>query len=132
MNAFDYIIGSFLILAAIALVALVLMQEGKSKNLSGAIAGGAQTFFGKDKGKKINKTLSRVTTVLAIAFVVTVLTLYLAIPYAFKIPMSFVRNLDNGATTTVTTPAATDPTTTPENTSDNTTGEPEGEPGGEE
>ena len=40
-------IGIVLILAAIFLVVAVLMQSGKSHNLSGTIAGGAETFFGK-------------------------------------------------------------------------------------
>ncbi len=71
------IIGIILILAALFLVVSVLMQSGKSHNLSGTIAGGAETFFGKTKGSDINKKLSKVTTVIAIIFVVLVLVSYL-------------------------------------------------------
>ena len=39
------------LIVAIALIAIVLMQSGKSAGLSGSIAGGAETFFGKNKGK---------------------------------------------------------------------------------
>ena len=70
-------IGIFLIIAAVFLVVAVLMQSGKSKNLSGAIAGGADTFFGKSKEKTKEHELSKATTIVAIVFVVLVLVSYL-------------------------------------------------------
>lgn len=70
-------IGIVLIIAAVFLVVSVLMQSGKSHNLSGTIAGGAETFFGKTKGSTIDKKLSKLTTVVAIVFVVLVLVSYL-------------------------------------------------------
>ena len=69
-------IGILLILAAIFLVVAVLMQSGKSHNLSGTIAGGAETFFGKSKATTIDKKLSKLTTIVAIVFVVLVLVSY--------------------------------------------------------
>ena len=71
------VIGIILIVAAIALVIAVLMQDGKSHNLSGAIAGGSETFFGKSKAASINKKLSVLTTVVAIVFSLLVLVSYL-------------------------------------------------------
>lgn len=70
-------IGIVLILAAIFLVVAVLMQSGKSHNLSGTIAGGAETFFGKSKASTMDKKLSKLTTIVAIVFVVLVLVAYL-------------------------------------------------------
>lgn len=70
-------IGIVLILAALFLVVSVLMQSGKSHNLSGTIAGGAETFFGKSKGSTIDKKLSKLTTIVAVVFVVLVLVSYL-------------------------------------------------------
>ena len=71
-------IGIILIVAAVFLVGAVLMQSGKANNrLSGAIAGGAETFFGKTKGSTIDKKLSKATTIVAIVFVVRVLVSYL-------------------------------------------------------
>ena len=71
-------IGIILIIAAVFLVGAVLMQSGKANNkLSGAIAGGAETFFGKTKGSTIDKKLSKATTIVAIVFVVLVLVSYL-------------------------------------------------------
>lgn len=76
-------IGIILIVAAVFLVVAVLMQSGKSHNLSGAIAGGAETFFGKSKGSTIDKKLSKVTTVVAILFALLVLVSYLIQDVAF-------------------------------------------------
>ena len=70
-------IGIVLIIAAVFLVAAVLMQSGKSHNLSGTIAGGAETFFGKTKGFTMDKKLSKLTTIVAVVFVALVLVSYL-------------------------------------------------------
>ena len=76
MSTIEIIFGVVILVFALFLVIAVLMQHGKSKNLSGTIAGGAETFFGKEKGKTIDKVLSTVTTVVAIIFVIAVLVLY--------------------------------------------------------
>lgn len=70
------VIGVLLIITAVFLVVAVLMQQGKSHNLSGAIAGGAETFFGKEKGSTMNNKLSKLTTVVAIVFALLVLVSY--------------------------------------------------------
>ena len=70
-------IGIILIIAAVFLVVAVLMQSSKSHNLSGTIAGGAETFFGKTKGSTLDKKLSKVTAVVAIIFCLLVLISYL-------------------------------------------------------
>ena len=59
-----------LIVLGVILVIAVLMQHGKSYGLSGTIAGGAETFFGKEKGKRIDKVLSRATTVIGALFMI--------------------------------------------------------------
>ena len=76
----EVVFGIVLLFFALFLVIAVLMQHGKTKNLSGTIAGGAETFFGKEKGKTIDKILSTVTTVVAVIFVVAVLVLYIIVP----------------------------------------------------
>ncbi len=67
------------ILISIAIIAIVLLQSGRSAGISGAIAGGAETFFGKNKGRTINARLGKFTGIAAILFLVTsiVLTLLL-------------------------------------------------------
>jgi preprotein translocase subunit SecG len=58
---------------SIALIASVILQSGKSAGLSGAIAGGAETFFGKKKG--MDELLGKVTAVVALLFGVSSLLL---------------------------------------------------------
>lgn len=67
------------IFVCLALILIVLLQSGKSAGLSGSIAGGAETFFGKNKGRTLDGILSKWTTVAAIIFVVTsvILALFL-------------------------------------------------------
>ena len=70
---YEILLGVILIITSIALVAIVLMQEGRSDGLSGAIAGGAETFFGKNKGRTMEQKLVKITKFLAIAFFVLTL-----------------------------------------------------------
>ena len=69
-----------LVIMAIVIVGLVLMQSGKSHGLSGTIAGGAETFFGKDKAKGADKLLNKITTILVIVFALILIVLYLVQP----------------------------------------------------
>ncbi|MBE6631883.1 MAG: preprotein translocase subunit SecG [Ruminococcaceae bacterium] len=73
----ELIIGIALLIMAVFLIVAVLFQSGKSHGLSGSIAGGAETFFGKEKAKTTDKILSKLTTVVAIVFVVVVLFAYI-------------------------------------------------------
>lgn len=73
MAAYEIILGVVLIITSILLVAIVLFQEGRSAGLSGAIAGGAETFLGKNKGKTIEQKLVKITKVLAGVFFVLAL-----------------------------------------------------------
>ena len=67
------VFGVILIISALALVVSVLLQGGKNKSLSSAIAGGSDTYYGKNKAKTIDKKLSVITTIVAIVFAVVVL-----------------------------------------------------------
>lgn len=58
------------ILVCIALAVVVLMQEGKSAGLTGAISGMADTYWGKNKGRSMEGTLERTTAILATVFIV--------------------------------------------------------------
>ena len=75
----ETLIGILLIIMAVFLVVSVLMQSSKNHRLSGTIAGGAETFFGKQKGRSIDAILSKVTTVVAIVFVVLVVVFYVMV-----------------------------------------------------
>ncbi|MBQ7378571.1 MAG: preprotein translocase subunit SecG [Clostridia bacterium] len=68
-----------LMILSVSLVVAVLMQSSKDHKLSGAIAGGADTFFGKTKGNDMDKLFSKLTIIGSILFVVIVVALYVLI-----------------------------------------------------
>ncbi|KON86386.1 preprotein translocase subunit SecG [Sporosarcina globispora] len=71
---------TLLVIVSIGLIVVVLLQSGKSAGLSGAISGGAEQLFGKQKARGIDLILHRVTIVLSVLFfVLTVLVSYFAI-----------------------------------------------------
>ncbi len=78
MNVFAIVLGVVDIIVCISLVLLVVFQEGNDKGM-GVIGGGADTFFGKEKGRTIDKKLKRFTSLLAILFAVITVVLYLII-----------------------------------------------------
>ena len=63
------------VLAALFLTFVVLAQSGKSAGLSGAIAGGADTFLSKNKAKSVDAKLAKMTKWVAILWVVLTLAL---------------------------------------------------------
>ncbi len=73
----DIAFGVILLVLSVALIALVLFQSGKDKKLSGTIAGGAETFFGKSKANDYNKTLSIVTAIVSVVFAITAFAAFL-------------------------------------------------------
>lgn len=77
MSAIQIIVSLFHILFSLSIIVIVLLQSGKSAGLSGAIAGGAETFFGKNKGRTIDALLSKYTSAAAILFLVTSVLLYI-------------------------------------------------------
>ena len=115
-------IGIILIISAVFLVVAVLMQHGKDHNLSGTIAGGAETFFGKSKASTWDKRLSKLTTVVAIVF-----TLLVLISYLMQDTTNFNSyfNGSNTATTETTADTTEGETTDGETTADTTDGEAE-------
>jgi preprotein translocase subunit SecG len=76
MEAVAIILAVIDILVCIGLVLLVVFQEGNSKGL-GIIGGGAETFFGKSKGRSIDAILKKLTSVAALVFAILTIILYL-------------------------------------------------------
>ncbi|MFD1957033.1 preprotein translocase subunit SecG [Paenibacillus thailandensis] len=62
-----------LIIFALGLIAVVLLQKGKSAGLSGAISGGAEHLFGKTKARGLELFLQRLTIGLAFGFFILAL-----------------------------------------------------------
>ena len=63
------------VLCGLAVIAVVMLQSGKSAGLSGAIAGGADTFLSKNKAKSVDAKLAKMTKWVAILWVVLTLVL---------------------------------------------------------
>ncbi len=77
MNTAMLIVSIVMVVLAVILVAVVLLQSGKTAGISGAIGGGADTFLAKNKARTLDAKLARSTKWIAVAFLV--LSLVLAI-----------------------------------------------------
>lgn len=82
MHWSQIVIGVLLILLSVFLIIVVLLQESHSAGLSGAISGGADTFFGKSKGRTMEQKLVKFTKVGSIVFFV--FTLAVSIYFMFR------------------------------------------------
>ena len=77
MDALTLVITILQLLCGLAVIVIVLFQSGKSAGLSGAIAGGADTFLSKNKAKSWDAKLARWTKWVCIIFIVLPLVLNL-------------------------------------------------------
>ena len=77
MEVLRLIVTIAYVLICVGLVVVVLMQEGKSAGLSGAINGVADTYWGKNKGRSMEGALNKLTKLLAVLFIVISLVLNL-------------------------------------------------------
>ncbi|HOO61869.1 MAG TPA: preprotein translocase subunit SecG [Bacillota bacterium] len=82
MKILAYILTSFDILVCIALVVLVIFQEGNDNGL-GVIGGGSDTFFDKQKGRTLDEKLKKITTVVVTLFAVLSISLFLIFARGF-------------------------------------------------
>ena len=76
-TALIIIFSIILFFDSIALIGIVLMQEGKSAGLSGAISGAAETYFGKNKARTMEGKMERLTKILATVLIVLSFVIYL-------------------------------------------------------
>ncbi len=77
MGVFSIVLTVIEVLACVFLIAVVLLQSGKSAGIAGAIGGGMDTFLSKNKAKSWDAKLARWTKYVAILFMVLVLVLNL-------------------------------------------------------
>ncbi len=64
------IITVVFLIISVALVVVVLLQEGESAGLSSSISGGSGTFWEKNKGRSAEGNLKRFTKYAAILFMI--------------------------------------------------------------
>lgn len=60
-----------LLISSIVLIAAILLSPGKTAGMSGAIAGGAETLFGKKKAKGFEGVLERATKISGVLFMLS-------------------------------------------------------------
>lgn len=70
MDVLTLIVNIVYIVICVAIIAIVLLQAGRSAGISGTIAGGAETFFGKNKARAYEEILSKYTGWIAILFII--------------------------------------------------------------
>ena len=77
MAWYEIVIGALLVILSVLIVIIVLLQQSREAGLSGVISGGADTFFGKNKGRSMDAKLAKITKVLAVVmFISTVIVTY--------------------------------------------------------
>ena len=74
MSVWEIIVGSLLIIMSVAIIIVIILQEGNQQGV-GVVTGGADTFFSKNKARSIDAFLSRWTKVFAVVFVIAVIGL---------------------------------------------------------
>lgn len=78
MSGLRIFITVVFLIDCVILTALVLLQEGKSSGL-GAVAGAAETYWGKNKGRSMEGMLVKLTRVASVLFLVLAIVLNLNI-----------------------------------------------------
>ena len=78
MEILRYILMGMFVLVCIVATVLVLLQEGRSQGL-GAIAGAAESYWGKNKGRSMEGNLEKWPKILMVVFFVLAVILNLSI-----------------------------------------------------
>ena len=77
MGVWEIILIVLEVIASLALILIVLFQSGKEAGLSGAVAGGSDTYLSKNKAASLDKKLASATKWVALFWVVVTLILSL-------------------------------------------------------
>lgn len=79
MGVLKVILTVIFVVVCVALTVIVLLQEGKSAGLTGAISGAGETYWGKNKARSMEGKLDTITKILAVAFIVLAILLNLKV-----------------------------------------------------
>jgi len=79
MAALKVVLAILFIVVSIAVIGIVLIQDGESGGLTGSISGGGETFWSKNKDRSAEGKIEKATKYLVIAFMVLALVLNLPI-----------------------------------------------------
>lgn len=75
MEVLKIVLTVVFVILCLALIAVILLQEGKSAGLTGSISGAAESFWGKNKGRTIEGKIEKATKFVAIGFMAIALLL---------------------------------------------------------
>ena len=78
MTALEITLGIILLVFAVFLIIAVLLQSSNEKGI-GVIAGAGESFLGKDRSSRLDKLLNKLTPIIASAFAIIVLVMYLIV-----------------------------------------------------
>lgn len=128
LSVWEWIIGSVLIVAALVIIFVVLLQEGRQANV-GVISGAADSFLDKGAARTLDQKLAKWTKVIAVAFFVLVLCGMLVTKFLSKSAISqreankAAATASSTTTTASTTTGSTTTTTAGETTTTTTAAE---------
>ena len=80
MMVLEWALLGILLVSALFIIIAVIFQKSADEGLSGTIAGGNETFYGKEKSAHTDKLWFRLTLIVSIVFVVAVLMVYIIQP----------------------------------------------------
>lgn len=80
MEILEYVLLAVLLVSAAFIIVAVILQKSNEDGLSGTIAGGNETFYGKEKSAHADRALYRWTLVAAIVFALAVLVVFIIQP----------------------------------------------------
>lgn len=90
----EYVLMAILLLSAIFIIISVIFQKSADEGLSGTIAGGNETFYGKEKAAHSEKKLYKWTMIACIVFAVSVLVAYIIQPdYSYSFGADYWKNI---------------------------------------
>ena len=76
----EYVLVVILILSALFIIGAVLLQSSDKEGLSGTIAGKQETYYGRDRGSRLDRVLLKWTAIASIVFAVAVFLAYVIQP----------------------------------------------------
>ena len=90
----EYVLMAILLLSAIFIIVAVIFQKSADEGLSGTIAGGNESFYGKEKAAGGEKKLFKYTLIACIVFSVAVLVAYVIQPdYTYTFGADYWKSL---------------------------------------
>ena len=76
----EYILLGLLLACALFIVVAVTLQKSGDEGLSGAISGGSDTYYGKDKSSSKEKFLGKWTLIITVVFALAVIAVFVIQP----------------------------------------------------